>query len=140
MLKNQQGNALLLVVMTFAVFLALLGISLERGTTFLHNVQQKTLEDIALNFAEAGVECALDKILTSTGDFSGEEDKSFTTGSFSMSISYRTVSGIIEIYSEGMTKGQGTSSPVHKALRVILSYDRQYPEKTPVMLSREEVL
>ncbi|PIE32434.1 hypothetical protein CSA56_15615 [candidate division KSB3 bacterium] len=140
MVNNQRGNALLLVVITFAVFLALLGVALERGSTFFKTVQQEALEEVALNFAEAGVEFALDKIVSSSGDVWGEYAREFAAGNLSTSISYRTASGTIEIYSEGIAKDIGKSGSVHKALRVILSYDRNVPENAPVMLSREEVL
>ena len=73
MLENQRGSALFLVIIVFATLFALLGMSLARGTTLFGQIQQKHLENVALNLAEAGVEYALHKMITSEKEFSGEE-------------------------------------------------------------------
>lgn len=140
MLKNQRGSVLLLVIVSFAIFLAMLGFALDRGIRLFKNIHQTSLDDVALNLAEAGVEFALYKIMTSEGDFSGEDNVILDTGTFSTSISYLASSGKIEIYSKGIVKRQWKNKTFHKTLRVVISIDQEHPEDLPVMYSREVLL
>ena len=137
MLKNQQGNALLLVIIVFATLFALLGISLNRGTVLVKHLQQKCREEVALNLAEAGVEYALYKIHESGKTFSGEENIELETGTFSTSVSYLTASGKIAISSTGFVKETRNIDSVRKTLKVIVHFDA---ETAPVVYSWGEVL
>ena len=140
MLKNQRGNALLLVIIVFATLFALLGMSLDRGTTLFGQIYQKHLENAALNLAEAGIEYTLYKMMTSGKEFFGEENIILETGTFSTSVSEFTPSGMIEIYSKGIAKGKGQIETVHKTLRVVVYFDSEYSENPPVVHAWEEVL
>ena len=140
MLKNQRGSVLLLVIVSFAIFVAMLGFALDRGIKLFKNIHQSSLEDVALNLAEAGVEFALYKIMTSEGDFSGEDTVTLDTGTFSTSISYIASSKMIEIYSKSIVKRQEKNKTFHKTLRVVISIDQKHPEDLPVMYSREVLL
>ena len=136
MRNRQQGSALLLVIMVVAVFLGMLAFMLDRGSTLFRSVNQTSLEDVALNLAEAGLEFAMHKIMTSEGDFSGEDDVALETGRFSTSIKRLRPSGAIEIYSRGMSQNDA----VQRTLKMVVSIDKENPAASPVMHSREEVL
>ncbi|MCP4404236.1 MAG: hypothetical protein GY801_43885 [bacterium] len=138
--KHQQGSALLLVIMVVAVFLGLLAFTLDRGTTLFKSVHQSSLEEMALNLAEAGLEFAVHKIMTSEGDFSGEDEVVFNTGRFSTSINRLRSSGTIEINSRGIAASQSQNNAVQRTLKVVISVDKEGTEVSPLMHSREEVM
>ena len=117
MIKNQRGNALLLVIIVFATLFALVGISLNRGVALVGQLQRQGRKEMALNLAEAGVEYALYNIRVSK-EFFGEENIELDTGTFSTSVSYLTPSGKIEIFSTGVVPGKGKLGEVRKSLKL----------------------
>lgn len=140
MRKHERGSALLLVIMIVAVFLGLLAFMLDRGSTLFKSVHQSSQEEVALNLAEAGLEFAVHKIMSSEGEFSGDDEVVFKTGRFSTSINLLLPAGTIEIYSRGVAASQAQNNAVQRTLKVVISVDRESPEAVPVMHSREEVL
>ena len=135
MIKNQRGNALLLVIIVFATLFAFVGISLNRGIAVVGKIQRQARAEMALNLAEAGVEYALYKIHDSK-EFFGEENIELETGTFSTSVSYLTPSGKIEIFSTGIVPGNRNLEEVRKSLKVVVQIDSENP---PVVYSRGEV-
>ncbi|PID58930.1 hypothetical protein CSB45_02715 [candidate division KSB3 bacterium] len=140
MRKHERGSALLLVIMIVTVFLALLAFMLDRGTSLFQSIHHSSQEEVALNLAEAGLDFAVHKIMTSKGDFSGEEDVVLSTGRFATTITRLNSSGTIEIYSRGMSASPQQHDAVQRTLRMLISFDKESPEAVPVMYSREELL
>ena len=140
MRRQERGSALLLVIMVVAVFLGLLAFMLDRGTSLFKSVHQTSQEDVAFQLAEAGLEFAVHKIMSSEEDFSGEDEVVFKTGRFSTSITRLRPSGTIEIYSRGIATNQSRNAAVQRSLKMVVSIDKEGSERSPVMHSREEVM
>ena len=139
MMRNQRGSGLLLVIIVFATLFVVLGISLERSGQVFVQVHKRHLETAALNLAEAGVEYTLHKLAYSKENYSGEEQISLDTGTFSISVTHLTPSDRIEILSTGKAKGAGQLSNVVKTLRVVVQRSRENVEKPLILLSWEEI-
>jgi Tfp pilus assembly protein PilX len=140
MFTNQRGSGLLLVVMVFAVLFALVGLSLERSGDLFIQIQKEHLQTMALNLAEAGVDYALDKLVTSTGNYSGAETTTLETGTCSTLVYRLNSSGKFEIVATGIAKGSGQVKEVVKTVKVIVQFDREQSDHPLVIQSREEVL
>ncbi len=125
MLHNQRGSALLLVIVVFAVMFAVLGLTLDQGTSFARDVQQKGREEAALQLAEGGVEWACQQLLAASAEFVREQTMTLETGSVSISITRIAPSGMLEVFSKGTLPTSGGQAAVQKAVRVLLTVDRE---------------
>ena len=141
MLRNQRGNALLLVIIVFGTLFALLGMSFERGGQLLDRLQQQSYEEIALNLAEAGVEYALHQIVLFGKNVQGTQEVTLDTGTFSTTISC-CPSGSFEIVATGKAKNgqQQEEAVIIKTLKVQGRFPADEPEAVPVVTVWEEVL
>lgn len=140
MLRNQRGNALLLVIIVFGTLFALLGMSFERGEQLLGRVQQQSYEEIALNLAEAGVEYALHQIMLSGKNVAGTQEATLDTGTFTASISYGP-SGHFEIMATGKARnGQQEEDMVSKTIKVQGRFSPEKPDAGPVLTRWDVVL
>ena len=139
MIRNQRGSGLLLVIIVFAMLFVVLGMSLERSGQLFIRVHKKHLETVAFNLAEAGVEYTIHRMVVSNEDYSGGENISLDTGTFSTSVTRLSPSDKIEILSTGKAKGSGRLSDVVKTLRVVVRLSREDLENPLAILSREEI-
>lgn len=140
MLRNQRGNALLLVIIVFGTLFALLGMSFERGGQLLGRLHHQSYEQIALNLAEAGIEYALHQIALDGKDVAATQEAALDTGTFTASISYGP-SGNFEIVATGKAKnGALEEDMVSKTLRVWGRFSPDEPDAIPVVTFWEEVL
>jgi len=140
MVRNQRGNALLLVIVVFATLFALAGMSFERGEQLLRRMQHQSLEQAALNLAEAGVEYALHQIVLAGNDVKHTTEVELETGSFSTSVLY-SFSGRFEIVATGSAKnGHRLEDTVIKTLKVHGRFSPDEPDAVPVVMGWEELL
>ncbi|GAK55018.1 type II secretory pathway [Candidatus Vecturithrix granuli] len=140
MIRNQRGNALLLVLVVFATLFALLSMSFDRGEQLLRRLQHQSLEQVALNLAEAGVEYTLHQLALPGNDIEKTTDIDLDTGSFSTSVSYFS-SGRFEIMATGKAKnGHRMEETVIKTLKVQGRFSPDEPDAVPVVTIWEEVL
>jgi Tfp pilus assembly protein PilX len=139
MIRNQRGSALLLVIIVFAMLFILLGISLERSGRLFVRIHKKHLETAALNLAEAGVDYTIHRLVYSKENYSGEEQISLDTGTFSTSVTRLTTVDKIEILSTGKATGSDQLGNVTKTLRVVVQRSQENTERPLIILSWEEV-
>jgi hypothetical protein len=140
MIRQQRGSALLVVIVVFATLFALLGLSFERGSTLFIQIKQKHLETTARNLAEAGVEYAIHKIVSSPKEFSGKETLSLDpTGTFSISVARLTPADQIEILATGKAKASGQLSEVASILKVVVQLSQENSNRPMVILSWKEI-
>ena len=140
MIRQQRGSALLVVIIVFATLFALLGLSFERGSTVFVQIQQKHLETAARNLAEAGVEYAIHKIVSSQKEYSGKETMSLDpTGTFSISVARLTPADQIEILATGKATGSGQRPEVTSTLRVVVQLSQENSKRPVVILSWKEI-
>lgn len=140
MVRNQRGNALLLVLVVFATLFTLVGMSFERGEQLFKRLQHQSLEQSALNLAEAGVEYALHQMALPGNDKEKTTEIALETGYFSTSVSYSSA-GRFEIVATGKAKnGHRMEESVIKTLRVQGRFSPDEPGAVPVVTIWEEVL
>lgn len=139
MRKNQQGSALLLVIIVFATLFALLGISLERGFALFERIQKRHLENVAFNLAEAGVEYTLHQLVTTGEYFPGEGNVVLDPGTFSTLVVHLGNSELLEILSTGTAKGNSRTGEVVKTLRVLVQLSPDESDQPPIIHFWEEI-
>lgn len=140
MVRNQRGNALLLVLVVFATLFTLLGMSFDRGEQLLRRLQHQSLEQVALNLAEAGVEYALHQLALPGNAIEKTMEIDLETGSFSTSVSFSS-SGHFEIMAAGRAKnGHRMEESVIKTLKVQGRFSPDEPDAVPIVTIWEEVL
>jgi type II secretory pathway component PulK len=138
MFQNQRGSALLLAIIVFAVMFAVLGLTLEQGASLARDVRQKGQEEAALQLAEGGVELACQQLIANPVEFVRKQEMMLETGSISIEITQIAPSGTLEIFSKGTLSKSSGQSAVQKAVRVLLSLDRE--QKNIIVHQWEEAL
>ena len=140
MRHTQQGNGLLLVIIVFAILLAVLGMSFERDGEMVVTIQKHHLETAAMNLAEAGIAYSIDQLSTSDNAYGEETIHLEPAGTCIISISRLTPSDKIEILAVGRATGKGGRvTDAVKKLRVILQRIDEESGSSFTLVSQENV-
>jgi type II secretory pathway component PulK len=141
MSRQQRGNALLVVIIVFAVLFALVGLSLERGGLLITQIQQQHLKTSARNLAEAGLSYALYKMGTAAAEYTGQEMVRLEpAGTFKIAVVRLTPANQFEILATGVAPGSAQATEVRTTLRVVAQRSQTNPQSPVKILSREVLL